>query len=116
MKYAKQRTNKISRLYNMDFAPKRNYVYEKCETGLKGGLCMEGGDSLAHLSVPIGVVVIREHAPMIPHHYEELENTNYNTINDELFDTLLGKCSQRVRNHKETRKTHKPKSNSSKKK
>jgi hypothetical protein len=98
----------------MELAPKRNYVYEKCETGLKGGLCMEGGNSL--LSVPIGMIVIRDHASAIPHHYEEFENTDYNTINDELFDALLGKCSQRVRNHNETRKTHKPKSNISKKK
>jgi len=100
----------------MELAPRHNYVYEKCENGWKGGLCMEGGNSLAHLSVPIGVIVIREHAPVIPHHYEEFENTDYNTINDELFDALLGKCSQRVRNHNETRKTHKPKSNISKKK
>ena len=100
----------------MEVAPKHNYVYEKCENGLKGGLCMEGGNSLAHLSIPVGVIVIREHASVIPHHYEELENTDYNTIDDELFDTLLGKCSQHVRNHNETRKkTHKQKSNISKK-
>ena len=101
----------------MEVAQKHNYVYEKCENGLKGGLCMDGGNSLAHLSVPIGVIVIREHAAVIPHHYEELENTDYNTIDDELFDKLLGKCSQPVRNQKETRKkSHKPKSNISKKK
>jgi hypothetical protein len=101
----------------MEIAPKHNYVYEKCETGLKGGLCMEGGNPLAHLSVPIGVIVFRDHAPAIPHHYEEFENTNYNTIEDGLFDALLGKCSQNVRNHNETRKkTRKSKSNISKKK
>jgi hypothetical protein len=101
----------------MEIAPKHNYVYEKCETGWKGGLCMEGGNSLAHLSVPIGVIVIRDHSSAIPHHYEEFENTHYNTIEDELFDALLGKCSQHVRNDNETRKkTRKPKLNNSKKK
>jgi hypothetical protein len=101
----------------MEIAPKHNYVYEKCESGWKGGLCMEDGNPLAHLSVPIGVIVIRDHASAIPHHYEEFENTNYSTIEDELFDALLGKCSQHVRNQNETRKkTYKSKSNISKKK
>jgi hypothetical protein len=102
----------------MELAPKHNYVYEKCENGWKGGLCMEGGNSLAHLSVPIGVIVIREQSSTMPHHhYEEFENTDYNTIEDELFDKMLDRCSQHLRNHKETRKkTHKTKSNVSKKK
>lgn len=102
----------------MEVAPKHNYVYEKCENGLKGGLCMEGGNPFAHLSVPIGVIVIRTTAtPAIPHHYTELENSHYNTIEDEVFDTLLGKCSQYVKNQKETRKkTHTHRLNISKKK
>lgn len=103
----------------MEIAPKRDYVYEKCDNGLKGGLCMvEGGNPFAHLSVPIGVIVIRTTEPIIPQsHYEQYENTHYNTIDDEMFDMFVNKCSQYVRNHSETRKkTHKQKPNVSRKK
>ena len=102
----------------MEIAPKHNYVYEKCENGLKGGLCMEGGNPFAHLSIPIGVIVVREQSSAIPeNHYNDYENIIYNTIHDELFDMLIDKCSQRLRNNNETRKKiYKTKSNVSKKK
>jgi hypothetical protein len=83
------------------------YVYEKCENGLRGGLCIEGGNALEHLSIPIGVIVIREHQPVIPHHYEQFENTHYNTIEDDMFDTLLDRCSHSVKPPRATRKNMK---------
>jgi hypothetical protein len=100
----------------MEIAPKHNYVYEKCENGLKGGLCMDGGNPFAHLSVPIGVIVIRETATVIPQHYNEFENTDYNTIDDDMFNVLVDKCSHYIRNNRETRKrTHNRPLNISKK-
>ena len=85
-------------------APKHKYVYEHCENGLKGGLCMDGGNPFAHLSVPIGVIVIRETSPVIPYYKNEFENTDYNTMDDDMFDALVDKCSQYIRAKRETRR------------
>jgi len=86
-------------------APKHKYVYEHCENGLKGGLCMDGGNPFAHLSVPIGVIVIRETSPVITQDYNnQFENTYYNTMDDDMFDVLVDKCSQYIRAKRETRR------------
>jgi hypothetical protein len=80
------------------------YVYEKCENGMKGGRCIDGGNALEHLSIPIGVIVIRETEAVIPHHYEQFANTECNTIDDNMFDLLLDRCSHAVKSTRSTRK------------
>ena len=93
------------------------YVYEKCENGMKGSRCIDGGNALEHLSIPIGVIVIRDHESAIPHHYEQFANTDYNTIDDNIFDALLDRCSHAIKSLRSTRKnTIKPRSNASRKK
>jgi hypothetical protein len=92
------------------------YIYEKCEHGSKGGLCIDGGNALEHLSIPIGIIVMREHQQVIPHHYEQFANTEYNTIDDDMFDSLLDRCSHTIKPSRSTRKnTTKQKSNASRK-
>ena len=100
----------------MEIAAERKYVYEHCENGLKGGLCMEGGNPFAHLSVPIGVIVIREQSSAIPeNHYNDYENKPYSTIDDNMFDVFVDKCSQYIRNKNETRRRNLPNIQNSKK-
>jgi hypothetical protein len=79
----------------MDISPQHKYNYEKYEKGMKGGMRVNGDKSNSHLSVPIGVIVIREHHDTIPY-YAESEPSEYDTIDDELFDKLLEKCSKPI--------------------
>jgi hypothetical protein len=71
------------------------YNYEKYENGLKGGMHVNGDESNSHLSVPIGIIVIRQQHDTIPY-YAEREPSEYDTIGDELFDKLLEKCSKPI--------------------
>jgi hypothetical protein len=77
----------------MDIVPSLKYNYEKHEDGLKGAMHLHGNGTISHLSIPVGLVIVRENHSTIPHYAEQ---ENYETVNDELFDKLLEKCSKPI--------------------
>jgi hypothetical protein len=85
----------------------KQYNYEKYENGMKGGMYLDGGESTSHLSIPIGIIVIREQRSNIPYYAEE-DIDEHDTIDDELFDKLLDKCSKPIgkENTRKNRKSH----------
>lgn len=79
----------------MDISRQHKYNYEKCENGMKGGMHVSDNETLSHLSIPVGVIIVREHHDTIPMYVED-NTSEYKTIDQELFDKLLENCSQRL--------------------
>lgn len=73
----------------------QHYNYEQYENGLKGSMGIHGDGNISHLSIPIGIIVVREQPHNI-HSYEDATTSDYDTIDEELFDKLLEKCSQKL--------------------
>lgn len=81
------------------------YNYEQHENGLKGSLQFPGDGSSEHLSIPVGIIIVREQHTWTPY-YAENDTSEYDTVDDELFDKLLDKCSKPI-GKENTRKNRK---------
>jgi len=79
----------------MDIRPALRYNYERDENGLRGSLRFPGIGDSEHLSIPIGIIIVREHHDDIPY-YAENDTYEYDAVDDELFDKLLDKCSKPI--------------------
>jgi hypothetical protein len=79
----------------MEISPQHKYNFEKNEHGMKGGMHISDNETLSHLSIPVGVIIVQEHNNNLPMYVED-NTSEYKTIDQELFDKLLEKCSQQL--------------------